>query len=297
MTGQPIVVGFDDTQSSRDALAWALTEARGRHADVLLVHALREFPVLAGHGDYVAFPREIATSAGEAVLQVGKVLATELAPEVTVTSRVVEDAPASGLLTTLGEAQMAVLGSRGRGGLADLVIGSTRLKVASHAPCPVVVMRSQPEASPTGPEARRVVAGVDAQGDGSSEVLAFAFEEAAWRSTGLTVIYAWHEDFYDLPGKGASVPRGIQLEEFQAAKRQDLATSLIGWQEKFPEVDVRREVLPQTPASVLTAASAGAELVVVGSRRRGGPRSIALGHVGHALLHHAYCPVAVIGHS
>jgi nucleotide-binding universal stress UspA family protein len=296
MAGQPIVVGFDDTPSSRDALAWALGEARGRRADVLLVHAVREFPILAGHGDYVAFPREIATGAGEAVLQVGTSLATELAPDVSVSTRVLEDAPAAGLLATLDGAQMAVLGSRGRGGLAELVIGSTSLKVASHAPCPVVVLRSQPESLPPGPEAGRVVAGVDAEGEGSSEVLAFAFEEAAWRDVGLTVIYAWHEDFYDLPGKGGSVPRGIQLEEFQAAKRQELSTSLVGWQEKYPDVDVRRDVVPQTAASVLTAASAGAELVVVGSRRRGGPRSIALGHVGHALLHHAHCPVAVIGH-
>ena len=120
--------------------------------------------------------------------------------------------------------------------------------------------------------------------------------EAAWRGAGLTVIYAWHEDFYDLPGRGASVPPGIQLEEFQAAKRQDLSTAMTGWQEKFPDVDVKLDVVPQAPAAVLTAASAGAPLVVVGSRRHGGPRSIALGRVGHALLHHAHCPVAVIGH-
>jgi nucleotide-binding universal stress UspA family protein len=68
------------------------------------------------------------------------------------------------------------------------------------------------------------------------------------------------------------------------------------WQEKCPDVEARHEVVAHNPASVLVAASTGAERLVVGSRARGGPHSlVTLGSVSHAVLHHAGCPVAVVG--
>lgn len=300
MIRQPIVVGYDDSPASRAALAWALRTAQGRHAEVLLVNAARTFPpIVAGHGDFVAPPREIATEAGMETLQAGALLAARLAPEVTVTTLLVEDAPAAALLSVLGRAELAVVGSRGHGGFTELVVGSTSLKVANRAPCPVVVVPAKKEAAPLepGPEAGRVVVGVDGADHGSGDVLAFAFEEASWRHTGLTAVHAWQEPYFDLPGKGAAVPKRIQVEEFQAEERRQLAELVSGWAEKYPDVDVRCDVVAQSPAAVLAAASTGAELVVVGSRGRGGFHSVLmLGSVSHAVLHHAHCPVAVVSH-
>jgi nucleotide-binding universal stress UspA family protein len=298
MTYQPIVVGFDDSPASRRALMWALHTAEGRGAEVLLVNAAMTFPpILAGHWTYVASPREIATEAGAAALRAGSLLAAGIAPEVTVSTMLVEDSPAAGLLRVLDGAAMAVVGSRGLGGFTELLIGSTSLKLATHAPCPVVVVRDEAPGSESGPEAGRIVVGVDDPEQTSSDALAFAFDEATSRRTGLTVLHVWQEPYFDLPGRGAPVPTHIQLEEFQSGQRESLAAQLAGWQEKYPDVDVKLEVLIHNPAGALVAASTGAELLVLGSRGHGGPHSVMmLGSVTHAVLHHAHCPVAVVGH-
>lgn len=298
MTQQPIVVGFDDSPASRKALSWAMHAAQGRGADVLLVHAAKTFPpVMAGHWTYVASPREIGIEAGQAVLQAGRLLAARLGPSVRISSELVEDLPAAGILRLLDDAAMVVVGSRGLGGFSELLIGSTSLKLATHAPCPVIVVRDAAPGVEPGPEAGRVVVGVDKPGEASTDVLAFAFEEASLRRSGLTAVHAWQEPFFDLPGKGVPVPTRIQLEEFQAGQRRSLSEHLAGWQEKYPDVDIKHEVVAQNPAGVLVAASAGAALLVLGSHGHGGPHSVMmLGSVTHAVLHHAHCPVAVVGH-
>lgn len=298
MTQQSIVVGFDDSPASREALSWAMRTAKGRAVDVLLVHAAKTFPpMLAGHWTYVASPREIGIDAGEAVLQAGRLLAARLDPKVRVSTELVEDAPAAGIRRVLDDAAMVVVGSRGLGGFSELVIGSTSLKLATHAPCPVIVVRAEAPGREPGPEAGRVVLGVDNPGQASTDVLAFAFEEASLRHSGLTVLHAWQEPFFDLPGKGAPVPTRIQLQEFQVGQRCSLSEHLAGWQEKYPDVDVKPEVVVQNPAGVLVAASTGAELLVLGSHGHGGPHSVMmLGSVTHAVLHHAHCPVAVVGY-
>jgi len=72
-----------------------------------------------------------------------------------------------------------------------------------------------------------------------------------------------------------------------------LAERLAGWSEKYPDVEVRRRVVRDRPAAELVDLSRTARLVVVGSRGRGGVRGLLLGSVGHALIHHAHCPVLV----
>jgi nucleotide-binding universal stress UspA family protein len=255
--------------------------------------------MLAGHRSYVVSTQEVAIEAGHAVLQSGALLAKKLAPEVTVTTKLIEGAPAAALLKVLDEAQMIVVGTRGVGGFAELVVGSTSLKLATHAPCPVVVVRADTatETIDPGPEAGRVVVGVDGPEHVAVDAIAFAFEEAAARHTGLTVLHAWQEPFFDLPGKGVPVPKDLQIEQFQADHRRWLSEQLTVWQDKYPDVSVTVEIVPAHPAAVLAAASAGAELVVIGSHGHGGPHGVmTLGSVSHAVLHHAHCPVAVVRH-
>jgi nucleotide-binding universal stress UspA family protein len=74
-----------------------------------------------------------------------------------------------------------------------------------------------------------------------------------------------------------------------------LAEELAGWRDKYPDVRVTGSVVPDSPARALLARSTVAQLVVVGSRGQSGFRSLALGSTGLQLLHHSYCPVAVIG--
>lgn len=298
MTHQPIVVGFDDSPASRQALLWALRTAQGRSADVLLVNAARTFPpMLAGRGTYVASPREIAAEAGQATLQAGVLLAANRAPGVAVTTKLVEDAPAAALLHLLDRGDMVVVGTRGLGGFTELLIGSTSLKLASHARCPVVVVRDETPGAEPGHESGRVVVGVDGSKDVSTDAIAFAFDEASRRHTGLTALYASRETFYDLPGRFGPIPKHNQNEEFRGEHRRWLTEHIAPWQEKYPDVNVKLDVLSQDPAEMLVAASSGAELLVVGSHRHGGPHSVLmLGSVTHAVLHHAHCSIAVVGH-
>ena len=73
-----------------------------------------------------------------------------------------------------------------------------------------------------------------------------------------------------------------------------LAERLAGWQDKHPDLAIERRVVRDRPAQELTALSAGAQLVVVGSRGRGGFAGLLVGSVSAQLVHHASCPVTVI---
>jgi nucleotide-binding universal stress UspA family protein len=144
-----------------------------------------------------------------------------------------------------------------------------------------------------GSEAGRIVVGVD--GSQSSErALATAFEESSLRGVGLTAIQAWTQPYFDMPGSGASVPDSVVVDSFRGEEMRWLSEQLAGWREKYPDVDLRQVVQQGSPGGVISAASAGAELVVVGSRGRGGFKTLLLGSVSHAVLHHAHCPVMVV---
>jgi nucleotide-binding universal stress UspA family protein len=154
-------------------------------------------------------------------------------------------------------------------------------------------VHAKPAHPEPGPEAGRVVVGMDGSEFASSELLAFAFEEAAWRRTGHTALHAWQEPRDGLPLKGETIPEFVHGEV--QAERRRLAERVGGWQEKYPHVDVRHVVLEQSPAAALLAASTGAELVVVGSHASARRQSLLLGSVSQELLHDAQCPVAVVG--
>jgi nucleotide-binding universal stress UspA family protein len=84
-------------------------------------------------------------------------------------------------------------------------------------------------------------------------------------------------------------PQIVAEEESRA-----LNESLTVWREKYPDVEVVSEVIQGSPARILGAVSARADLLVVGARGRGGFPALLLGSVSHALLHYAHCPVAVV---
>jgi nucleotide-binding universal stress UspA family protein len=263
-----------------------------RGTSVRVMHAEQPFlapwPAFAGPaGTEVDAPIRV----GEQTLAIGLDRARRLAPDVAVDSLMVTEDAAAALVGKSGESAMVVVGSRGLGGFSELLMGSTGLEVASRSTCPVVVIRTG-QVEP-GPEAGRVVVGVDGSAL-STEALGFAFEEASLRGCGLTAVHAWKSPYFDARGRGGQAPILIADEVFQGEELQVLRDALALWQQKAPDVDLRQYVVHSHPARALIAASAGAELVVVGSRGRRSFRSILLGSVSHAVLHHAHCPVAVV---
>ncbi|MCU0264708.1 MAG: universal stress protein [Actinomycetia bacterium] len=296
---RPVVVGYDGSLASRRALDWALREAELRDLPLEVVHAhqvpLTPVPMAV---EYSPPSVEVIRAAGEAVLAEATAYARERRLHGRVSTRLVVAPPAVTLIDAGEDAAMVVVGARGVGGFAELLVGSTAMQVAMHAACPtVVVPHERPAAAPPGPGAGRVVVGVDGS-PLSASALEFAFEEAALRGTGLTVVHAWEAPFFDRPaGKGPTLPPEVVEEDLRAQADDEhrlLDEVLTGWVDKYPEVDATPVLLHDKPAAALVALSVGAELLVVGSRGRGGFATLLLGSVSHPVLHHAACPVAVV---
>jgi nucleotide-binding universal stress UspA family protein len=293
MNARQIVVGFDGSESSRVALTWAMRAAKARSLPVLVVHA-----GVAAVASVGASPT-MAEGSHDALMQAERRMVDEAlheahreVPGVAVEATIVTGLPADALLRLLDSTEMLVVGSRGLGSFAEILVGSTSLQVATHAPCPVVVVRSQDYTEP-GTEAGRVVVGVDGS-DHSAQAVEFAFDEAARCGCGLTAIYAWEIPSFQAYGWLSAPPPENVVPMYEREARRTLAEAMAGWPEKYPDVDVRRVTAHAAPLPALVAASAGAEVVVVGSRGAGGFRTLLLGSVGHGLLHHAHCPVAVV---
>jgi len=281
----PILVGVDGSESALAAVRWAAAEAHRRKSGLQLVEAVDSPSVESSPRGAIepGLPERLQQAARDRVAAAAA-MAAETAPEVLVTAEVLTGSPVACLLTEAKRAQLAVLGHRGIGGLAGLVVGSTAVALAAHAECPVVVVRGPEPSAPVGP----VVVGVD--GSPTSEAaLAFAFDEADRRGTALVAVHAWRDLVLD-----PWFAPFIDWDVIEGDERQLLAERLAGWRAKYPDVPIERVVVKDRPAHALQARSAGAQLLVVGSRGRGGVSGMLLGSVSRALLSHAECPVAVI---
>jgi nucleotide-binding universal stress UspA family protein len=289
MASNQVVVGYDGSASGRLALDWAITEARGRGLSLLIAYAgYVPTPTIAGFVTLVEPDPDQLFAGDEQLLKDAAERARAQAPDVEVATTLVPGAPATVLVDLMAGAALGVVGSRGHGTFDALLVGSTSLHLAAHASCPLVVVR--PPAVEAGPEAGRVVVGVDGSRDATA-ALDFAFQEAAFRGCGLTAVFAWQLPHVESDGwLTSNAVLSVSDDEVTRA----LAESLSGWAERYPEVAVVQRVVRGEPVGVLVGASAGAELVVVGSRGLGGFRSLLFGSVGHGVLHHAYSPVAVI---
>ncbi len=140
--GRPaVVVGVDGSEASKDALRWAAGYAEIRGCDLRAVAAW-EWPISMGMAmplpdDYN--PLEDARASLQKTLT--EVLGD--APTVAVTLDIVEGAASAALVRESKDACLLVVGSRGHGGFAGLLLGSTSEHCARHANCPVVIVRHQ----------------------------------------------------------------------------------------------------------------------------------------------------------
>ena len=137
-----------------------------------------------------------------------------------------------------------------------------------------------------------VVVGVDLPAT-SEAAIEFAMEAAAARSAAVVAVHAWSGQLL-LPGLTRIMADWNLIE---TEERRALSEQMAGWTEKFPGVPVEVVVSRDGPAQSLLAEADRAQLIVVGSRGRGGFAAIVLGSVSNALLHRAPCPVAVVRRS
>jgi nucleotide-binding universal stress UspA family protein len=280
-----VVVGVDGSAADTVAVRWAVQEAHRRPARLYVVHALSQRHSAASHRANPAFVAE-ERRAAELVLDAAVGQARALAGGVDVHPLLEVGPPAVVLLQRATAADLVVLGCQGRGGFAGLLLGSTSLQVAMHASCPVVVLRDP--CSGTGSSSGRIVVGTDGS-RASDGALRFAFTRARRDGRGLTVVRAWGS-----PAIYVDVPGTAKWKQVEKEEQAALSEALAPWCDRYPEVDVLEKSVLGNAAALLADESAAAELLVVGSRGRGGFGGLLLGSVSHAVLHHARCPVAVV---
>ena len=277
-----VVVGVDGSPGSNAALAWAASTAEALGADLL---AVRAYPT-AEFGEGFEDLTEYANA--EVNKQLTEVLGTAGASKV---SQVIDSDDAhNALVEHCGGAELLVVGRHGHSRVAHLGLGSTAEDVIRHAPCPVVVVREDPDIKP-GPEAGRVVIAVGVTRH-SQSTLGFGFHMASATGQPLTVLHAWHTSFWHAPGKAA--PHVDPDRMFEEEERKRFSEAVADWATKYPNVEVRQAAVPGDVVPTVLAASAGAHLLVVGGHRRKLPGSLSLGAVAHAAVHQGHCPAAVV---
>jgi len=277
---QPVIAGVDGSARAVEAARFAADEARRRGAPLHLVTVVPwPYDGLVAPPPDVDLPAVVQES-GEAV--VGSAAAAVAASDVTTSVR--DGDPVTVLTELSADAQLLVLGSRGIGGVAGLLLGSAASGVVAHARCPVVVLPDDAAVVMRG--RRSVVVGVAGRPD-DDEVLAIAFAEAAARGTDLIAVHAWQDVV--LEPELRTVSPLVDWAGVLADEERALAEAMAGWREKEPDVLVRELVVRDRPARALVAASLTAELLVVGHRSRR-----ALGSTTHGVLHRAGCPVVVV---
>ncbi|MFI6243199.1 universal stress protein [Micromonospora sp. NPDC050795] len=282
MTGPPILVGVDGSDCSLVAVDLAVREAalRGRPVRVVYCDPWADHPAWA-HSDPAGELTGGLLSDPQAAIRAA--IDRAATDEVSVTGEVLAGNPTTVLIRESADADLLVLGHRGRGGFPELLLGSVAVTVAAHAACPVLITRGT---STTGGE---ILIGVDGS-PGNHAAIGFAFHEAVLRKADLRALHTRQDS--------SSTDDASTLESDPGSEHVDhdqvLTEALSGWSQKYPQVVVHRQLATGRAAHALVTASDRAQLVVLGARGRGGLRGRRLGSVSHAVLHHAACPVTIV---
>ena len=281
-----ILVGIDGSPESHAAVRWAAQEAVMRNRPLTLMHVVEPilvtWPIDAVVTSFYEWQEDNAQNViRQAQETLDATLQDSTPPAVNLQLR--HDGVVPELTDASDHAELLVIGSRGLGPVGGAVLGSVSRTILHHAHCPVVVTK---EGVVRPQQPLPVLLGIDGS-PASENATAFAFSEASFRGVELIALHAWSD--------AAVVPvLGKDWHQYEQQGHEILAERLAGWQERYPDVRIQRRIVADKPARWLIDESRNAQLVVVGSRGRGGISSMLLGSVSTAVAESALAPVAVV---
>ena len=282
-----IVVGVDESPAAKVAVQWAARDAELRKIPLTLVHAIS--PEIATWPDRRLPPglaswqrdrgRRLVDDAFKVVEE-----ASQRGGPAEVHSEILSSAAVPTLVNLSKDAELVVTGCRGSGRWAGRLMGSVSSGLLRYAHCPVAIVHDEDPSISDASQAP-VLVGID--GSSASELAtAIAFDEASRRNVGLVALHAWSDaDVSEWPG--------IDWPATELTAEEVLAERLAGWQEQYPDVQVDRTVVRDKPARQLVQRSEDAQLIVVGSRGRGGFAEMLVGSVSETVAQMARVPVIV----
>ncbi|WP_028047259.1 universal stress protein [Cellulomonas sp. URHE0023] len=294
-----VLVGVDGSSASLHALDWAAAQAvkHGWALRVVCSYSLPSFTAASLDGGYAALDDSTIQQGARAVLD--EAAARVSTHGVPVTSSVVTGDAAGVLVEMSHTVRSVVVGTRGGGGFADRLLGTVSSALPAHAYCPTVVVplrhggKPLPDdvAMPTVRPVRRIVVGVD--GSPAAEyALHYAMTEAEVWGADLTAVAG--VPVGAMTGVLSWLPSAVDREQVLRDVTEGLHVVVDRALADHPGLTVRRHALDGTGAELLTEFSAATDLIVVGSRGRGGFAGLLLGSTSQAVLHHADCPVMVV---
>ncbi|MGW0558769.1 universal stress protein [Streptomyces sp. NPDC002926] len=284
----PLVVGVDGSESSLGAVDWAVDEAARHGIPLRLVYAFL-WERYEGETPSYSLDRPSEQVLAENIVDTAEERVRRRNPDVKVSTEVLPEEAVTALLHEGYSAFALVIGSRGRGDLAGLLLGSVSLAVAARAHCPVIVVRGD-KAAQSGTH-KRILLGVGDLTAGSGAV-GFAFREAEARGCSLDAVHAWRRPAHESADQARRASDAAKLHEMRAATLLDEALGRAAGD--HPAVRVSRATVEGPARKVLLERSGDADLLIVGAERRQGHLGLQLGRLAHTALHHAACPVAVV---
>ena len=281
-----VVVGIDGSPGSVAALDWAAAEAHRRGARLELLHVEIPAPPVVGMEAAAAPAAPLPDDSLPHFLHEAHQRVAVAWPDLHIDVVATVGSPASSLIARSRMADVLVVGAHGRSMVARLLLGSVSHHVATRSACTSVVVRG-PVHDATAP----VAVGID-DSPTARYALEVGFMEASARGVPLVVFHAWQ----DLAPTGYGVsglPPGL-VEEMRAEAAALVESTLQGWPEKFPDVEVHTRVEHNHPVTAVVEESSRAQLVVLGAHGRGRFAGMDVGSVPSAAVREAHCPVMVV---
>ncbi len=286
-TRRGILVGVDRSTSSIAAVNWAARDAAMRNVPLTLMHVIAPVVPAVAPWPEIPIPRDYFERQDDKARRILEDARRAVADSTGehgppfVHSVVVHGPTVSTLVNESNIADMMVVGCRGEGAFSGISFGSVSTGLVNYAHCPVAVVHDEAPLDAQAP----VLVGIDGS-PASERATEIAFDEAFRRGVDLVALHAWSDvSMSEVPD--------VDFATMDAQAHDALADWLARWQQRYPDVTVRRVVLRDQPARQLVEHSESAQLVVVGSNGRGGFAGMMLGSVSTAVTHAARTVVIV----